>query len=283
MASSKFERLIRFVSSSGDIYFGEVPKDHPYNQSLIGIEAPVYQGASPFDPDFKLSGENSEVKKLLSPLVDVPFIYGVGLNYRRHAEEAGVPIPQHPKTFVKYPDAMTGPYDDVHLHSAALDVDYEGELVFVMGENVKDIAEDADPLLHVLGYTIGNDISSRWWQEAAKGGQSNYAKSFDGFAPLGPVLVSSKLIPDPAKLTLRTWVNNEKRQESGIDDLIFDVPAIVRFFSQGRTLRKGAVVMTGTPSGVGSFQKGGPKFLKHGDVVEIEIEGIGRVKNRIIQ
>lgn len=132
-----------------------------------------------------------------------------------------------------------------------------------------------------MAYTVGNDLSSRWWQNAT-GGQSNYAKSFGGFAPLGPVLVSPKIIPDPSKLVLRTWVNGEKRQESGVDDLIFDVPAIMRFFSQGRVLRKGSVVMTGTPSGVGSFLEGGPKFLKNGDVVEIEIEKIGKIRNTFV-
>lgn len=157
----------------------------------------------------------------------------------------------------------------------------KGELVFVMASTVKNLDDKTNALPLVLGYTIGNDLSSRWWQAAAKGSQSNYAKSFDKFAPLGPVLVSSQLIPDPASLTLRTWVNGEKRQDSGIDDLIFDVPALIRFFSQGRTLRSGAVVMTGTPAGVGSFLEGEAKFLKEGDVVEIEVEKIGRIRNRI--
>ncbi|KAJ6008079.1 fumarylacetoacetate hydrolase family protein [Penicillium herquei] len=148
-----------------------------------------------------------------------------------------------------------------------------GELVVVIGKDVKNLPNDANALDYVLG---------RWWQEATKGAQSNYAKSFDQFAPLGPVLVSTNVIPDPAVLTLRTHVNGEKRQESGIDDLIFDVSAIVRFFSQGRTLRKGSVIMTGTPFGVGSFLPGGPKFLKDGDDVEIEISQIGKMRNKFV-
>ncbi|GLA99219.1 hypothetical protein AtubIFM61612_010683 [Aspergillus tubingensis] len=281
MAASRFQRLIGFVAPTGETHFGEVPKDHHWSQSLIGVTAPIYEGSGPFDENFKLSEKSAEVKELLSPLVDVPFIYGVGLNYKQHADEAGVPLPEVPKTFVKYPDAMAGPYDDIPLHREARDVDYEGELVFVMASTVKNLDDKTNALSLVLGYTIGNDLSSRWWQAAAKGSQSNYAKSFDKFAPLGPVLVSSQLIPDPASLTLRTWVNGEKRQQSGIDDLIFDVPALIRFFSQGRTLRSGAVVMTGTPAGVGSFLEGEAKFLKEGDVVEIEVEEIGRIRNRI--
>lgn len=151
----------------------------------------------------------------------------------------------------------------------------------VIGKEVKNLPDNANALEYVLGYTVGNDVSSRWWQKAT-GGQSNYAKSFEQFAPLGPVLASTKAIPDPAALGLRTYVNGEKRQESGIDDLIFDVSAIVRFFSQGRTLRKGSVIMTGTPFGVGTFLPGGPKFLKNGDEVRIEIDHIGHISNKFL-
>lgn len=152
-----------------------------------------------------------------------------------------------------------------------------------MGRTVKNVPAGTDSLPDILAYTIGNDVSSRYWQDPNRGGnQSNYAKSFDGFAPLGPVLVSSKVVPNPAALHLHTLVNGEKRQDSGIDDLIFDVSAIVHHLSQGKTLRRGAVVMTGTPSGVGSFLPGGPKFLKDGDEVDIEISQIGRIKNRFV-
>lgn len=159
----------------------------------------------------------------------------------------------------------------------------QGELVFVMGKTVKNVPAGTNVLDCVQGYTIGNDLSSRFWQDPHRGGnQSNYAKSFDQFAPLGPVLVSSRIIPDPSKLMLRTFVNGEKRQESGVDDLIFDISDIIHHLSQGRTLRKGAVIMTGTPFGVGWFQEGGPKFLKDGDEVEIEISEIGKIKNKFV-
>lgn len=156
----------------------------------------------------------------------------------------------------------------------------KGELVFLMKDTIKNVSPGQNALDNVFAYTVGNDVSSRFWQDEKRGGnQSHYAKSFDQFAPIGPVLVSTRVVPDPSKLVLRTFVNGEKRQESGVDDLIFDVSEIIQYLSQGRTMRRGSVVMTGTPSGVGSFLPGGPKFLKNGDVVEIEIEGIGKIKN----
>ena len=154
----------------------------------------------------------------------------------------------------------------------------KGELALVIGRDCHNLPADSNPLEYVLGYTIGNDISSRYWQKIS---EASYGKSFDKFAPLGPILVSSHDIIDPSALTLRTRVNGELRQESGTNDLIFSVPEIVRHLSRGRTLRQGTVIFTGTPSGVGAFQQGGPKFLVDGDLVEIEIEGIGKIANKI--
>ncbi|KAJ5627471.1 fumarylacetoacetate hydrolase family protein [Penicillium herquei] len=273
MSSPKFQRLLRFRSESGEIHFGEVPESHSWEKELVGTEVFIYEGTSPLDENLKLSDRKAIVKEVLAPFAEVPFIYGVGVLWAHEELEL---------TFIVLLDALAGPYEDIHVHPAAKDLDYEGELVVIIGKDVKNLSNDANALDYVLGYTIGNDLSSRWWQEATKGAQSNYAKSFDQFAPLGPVLVSTNVIPDPAALTLRTHVNGEKRQESGIDDLIFDVAAIIRFFSQGRTLRKGSVIMTGTPFGVGTFLPGGPKFLKDGDDVEIEISQIGKMRNKFV-
>lgn len=149
-----------------------------------------------------------------------------------------------------------------------------------MKDTVKNVPAGQNALDNVFAYTVGNDLSSRFWQDEKRGGnQSHYAKSFDQFAPIGSILVSTRVAPDPRKLMLRTFVNGEKRQESGVDDLIFDVSAIIQYLSQGRTLRRGSVVMTGTPSGVGSFLPSGPKFLKDGNMLEIQIEGIGKINN----
>jgi 2-keto-4-pentenoate hydratase/2-oxohepta-3-ene-1,7-dioic acid hydratase in catechol pathway len=201
--------------------------------------------------------------------------------------------------------ALAGPYEDIPIDKDAKFLDYEVstviysdqrelaqlyvlihlfqcELSVIIGKDCKNLSDSDDPFDYVLGYTVGNDVSARFWQAPAQsGGQHAYAKSFDKFAPLGPVLVSTSVIPDPAKLTLKTWVNGEERQSSGIDDLIFDVPALIRFLSKGRTLEKGTVIMTGTPSGVAAFMKP-PVWLADGDVVEMEIAGIGRIKNNMV-
>ena len=157
-------------------------------------------------------------------------------------------------------------------------LDYEGELVVIIGKDAKNVREE-DALDYVVGYAAGNDVSARNFQlPEASGGQFCYAKSFDGFAPVGPAVWSKEAVPDPQKLVFRTKVNGEVRQETCTDDMIWSVRQIVSHLSQGTTLRRGTAIMTGTPSGVGLFQK---KFLKHGDVVEVEFDGLGSIKNTI--
>lgn len=145
-------------------------------------------------------------------------------------------------------DSLAGPYEDIPISPAAEWLDYECELGVVLGRDVKDLPESEDPSEYILGYTVGNDVSARYWQTPERSvGQHGYAKSFDKFAPLGPVITSTKAIGDPRKLRLRTWVNGQLRQDGWTDDLIFDIGQILRHLSQGRTLRKGTVILTGTP------------------------------------
>jgi 2-keto-4-pentenoate hydratase/2-oxohepta-3-ene-1,7-dioic acid hydratase in catechol pathway len=152
----------------------------------------------------------------------------------------------------------------------------------VIGKYCKNLGENEDPTPYILGYTVGNDVSSRYWQRPERcGTQHGYAKSFDKFAPIGPVLVSTTAIPDPKALKLKTRVNGEQRQITGTDDLIFDIPAIIRHVSRGTTLLPGTVIMTGTPSGVGAFMTP-PAWLQDGDVVEVEISEIGTIRNKMV-
>lgn len=144
-------------------------------------------------------------------------------------------------------DALAGPYDDIPVDAVSQELDYEGELCIVIGKDVKNLREDQDPLDYVLGYTVGNDVSSRYWQNPARLSQHGYAKSFDKFAPIGPAIVSRKAVGDPERLKLKTWVNGESRQDSCTDDLIFKIESIIRHLSQGTTLRQGTLIMTGTP------------------------------------
>jgi 2-keto-4-pentenoate hydratase/2-oxohepta-3-ene-1,7-dioic acid hydratase in catechol pathway len=160
-------------------------------------------------------------------------------------------------------------------------VDYEGELVVVIGKAGKNISREA-ALDHVLGYTCGNDVSGRDWQIKKGGSQWCRGKSFDSFCPLGPWLITPDEIPDPNDLSISTTLNGQAMQSSSTANMIFDVPELIRFLSEGTTLSPGMVIMTGTPPGVG-FARKPPVFLKHGDEVVIEIEGIGRLRNPVIE
>ena len=186
----------------------------------------------------------------------VPIVLCVGLNYKQHAEEGKLAVPTYPAIFMKPPSALSGPGSTISIHpDCQSQLDYEGELTIVIGKTGKNI-KAADYADYVLGYTVGNDVSARNFQLPAgvSGGQFGYAKSFDGFAPIGPCIASQKAIGgDPNKIRYWTKVNGEKRQETGTDDMIFSVGTIVEHLSRGTTLLAGTCIMTGTPSGVGIF------------------------------
>ena len=155
-------------------------------------------------------------------------------------------------------------------------LDYEGELVVVIGKDCKNVSEK-EALSYVLGYAVGNDVSARNFQiPEASGGQFGYAKSFDGFAPIGHSILSPAEVAEPLARRITTKVNGKVKQDSNTSDMIFNVGQIISHLARGTTLRKGTVIMTGTPSGVGYFRK---EFLKDGDTIEVEIEGIGRIAN----
>jgi 2-keto-4-pentenoate hydratase/2-oxohepta-3-ene-1,7-dioic acid hydratase in catechol pathway len=188
-------------------------------------------------------------------------------------------VPKYPVIFTKPSDALAGPFSKIHIHPDAQEkLDYEGELCVVIGRDAKNIKEE-DALAYVLGYTMGNDVSARNFQlPDVSGGQFCYAKSFDGFAPIGPAIWSPDLVPDPQQLKYRTLVNGEVVQETETSDMIWSVKQIIGHLSRGTTLRKGTVIMTGTPSGVGYFRG---VFLKHGDVVKVEVDGLGGIENEM--
>jgi len=274
------ERFVRFVDKTGKIVYGE-PAASQLSDRLEGVEVDVLSG----DPFTGLSktGTRAVISKLLSPIESTPIFQCVGLNYAQHAKEANLAIPSYPVVFTKPADALAGPYDDIPIHSStASQLDYEGELTVIIAKDGKNIPE-SEALSYVLGYTVGNDVSARNFQlpMSVSGGQFGYAKSFDKFAPIGPTVTLTSALPDPQALKYTTKVNGEKRQETGTDDMIFSVKKIIEHLSRGTTLRKGTAIMTGTPSGVGLFME--PKgFLKNGDLVEIEIEGIGKIANKMI-
>ncbi|KIV77302.1 hypothetical protein PV11_09109 [Exophiala sideris] len=279
-----FSRIVRFRNSAGQVFYGEVPGDDLVDQkSLLGSKVAVYKGETPFDHDFSLTDKKEEISEILAPLAHVPVFECVGVNYLKHVQETGGEAPKYPVIFKKAADALAGPYEDVPVHPDCQgEMDYEAELCVIIGKDCKNATKE-NALDYVLGYTAGNDVSSRFWQRKERsGGQHGSAKGFDKFAPIGPVIVSPKAIGDPHKLTLKTIVNgSEVRQESSTDDLIFKLPEIIAHLSRGTTLRPGTVIMSGTPSGVAAFMKP-PGYLKDGDVVDVEIEKIGRLSNKMV-
>jgi 2-keto-4-pentenoate hydratase/2-oxohepta-3-ene-1,7-dioic acid hydratase in catechol pathway len=278
-----FDRLIRFKDQNGKIRYGEAP-DH---RDLIGKRVLVYNGTLPWD--LSETGQEAEVVEILCPLPQVPIFYGIGLNYKQHIKEAGFPTPKYPLIFTKPPDACAGPYEDIPFDAQCVNMDYEGELCFVLGKDCKNFTKENDPTEYILGFTVGNDVSSRFWQMPEQSGQQHgYAKSFDKFAPIGPIIVSpvapairGKLHHGTPHLTLRTLVNGEERQRTQTSDLLFDIATILEHLSRGTVIRRGTVVLTGTPSGVAAFLEP-PNWLRHGDVVEIDIEGLGVIRNKMV-
>jgi 2-keto-4-pentenoate hydratase/2-oxohepta-3-ene-1,7-dioic acid hydratase in catechol pathway len=218
-----------------------------------------------------------ERARLLAPLPRPGKIFGIGLNYRDHAEETGNKIPEVPMVFSKAVTAVIGPGVAIEIPPASTSIDYEGELAVVIGKRAKRITR-ARALSHVAGYTIMNDVTARDYQ--TRSGHC-MGKSFDTFAPMGPALVTLDELSDPQGLDLRTVVSGEEMQHSNTRQLIFDVAALIEFISAGVTLEPGDVITTGTPAGVG-IRRQPPRFLKSGDTVRVEIAGIGALENPVV-
>ena len=202
----------------------------------------------------------------------------VGLNYRDHAEEQGVPLPEWPILFAKWPNTLIGPGDPIRLPSISHEVDYEAELGVVIGERVRQASPDT-ALEAVRGYLCANDVSGRDVQFADK--QWVRGKSFDTFCPVGPELVPASDVPDPQTLIIRAILNGQVMQDSTTANMVFGVAEIVAFVSQAITLEPGDLILTGTPAGVGVFRD--PKvLLQPGDEITIEIEGLGELTNPVV-
>ncbi len=216
----------------------------------------------------------------LGPCVgNVPKIVAIGLNYRLHAQEAGMPIPSEPIFFMKATSSICGPNDDVIIPKGSQKTDYEVELSIVIGSKASYIAVH-DAAKHIAGYCVVNDVSEREYQ-MERGGQWTKGKSCDTFCPLGPWLVTADEIPDAGKLQVSTEVNGERRQNSNTADLIFGIEHIVSYVSHFMTLMPGDVIPTGTPSGVAMGFKP-PKFLKAGDTMRVAVEGLGEQNSRLV-
>ena len=222
-----------------------------------------------------------QVAKLLAPLVPRDIIC-IGLNYRKHADEGGKPVPEFPVVFMKNSGTLQNPGDPIvlprRLNSDS--VDYECELAVVLKKECYNVSK-ASALDYVLGYTCANDVSARDWQMKFGGSQWCRGKTFATFCPLGPCLTTADEIPNPNNLGIRTVLNGQTMQDWNTNDMIFDVPTLIEFLSGSTRLAAGTVILTGTPHGVGAARKP-PVFLQPGDTVTIEIDGIGALTNPVI-
>ena len=217
--------------------------------------------------------------QLKAPVLKSGKVLCLGLNYRLHAEEGGMDIPTIPILFHKSRTSLVGHGENVVLPAGATRADYEVELAVIIGKTAKNVSEE-DALSYVAGYACANDVSERAWQMQTS--QWSAGKMVDTFGPLGPALVTADEIPNPNALQLRLIYNGEEVQNSNTSDMVFDVPYTIAYVSKICTLEPGDVIMTGTPSGVG-FARKPPIFLKAGDVMTVEIEGLGSLTNPVVQ
>jgi 2-keto-4-pentenoate hydratase/2-oxohepta-3-ene-1,7-dioic acid hydratase in catechol pathway len=217
--------------------------------------------------------------RLLAPVQPRKFL-GIGLNYADHIEESGMEAPEYPVFFNKQVTCVTGPGDDVHMPRVSNLLDYEGELAIVIGERCRHVSEERAPEV-IAGYTITNDLSVRDWQ--LRSPTMTLGKSFDTHGPLGPWVVTGDELGDPHSLSIRTWVNDELRQDGDTSEMIYDCFQQVAHLSEAFTLEPGDVIATGTPAGIGAVRQPFPEgLLKIGDVVRVEIEGIGELENTVV-
>ena len=219
--------------------------------------------------------------KLLAPVPRPPKIVAVGHNYLAHVQEQNKELPKYPILFAKYPSSVVGPYDVIHLHpSETQQVDYEGELGVIIGKIASGVSA-AEALDYVFGYTVVNDVSARDLQfNPYYQGQWVRGKSLDTYCPFGPVIVTADQVPDVQALPVRTVLNGATMQDMSTGQMIFDVRRLIEFISNGITLEPGDLICTGTPPGVGHHRKPAV-YLKPGDVVQVEIEGLGKLRNEV--
>jgi 2-keto-4-pentenoate hydratase/2-oxohepta-3-ene-1,7-dioic acid hydratase in catechol pathway len=230
------------------------------------------------------SGALSELPEAAHQRVGAPVarpsaVYCIGMNYAAHAAESGSEPPAHMVMFMKSPNTVVGPDDDIEIPRGSTKTDWEVELAIVIGARATRLASLEASAEHIAGYAVGNDLSERDWQMAVSGGQWSKGKSAPGFLPLGPWLVTPDEV-DASDLRLRSWVNGEPRQDSRTSDLIFPIAHIVWELSQYLTLEPGDVILTGTPEGVAL--SGRFPYLREGDVVDLEIEGLGHQRQQYV-
>lgn len=263
-------RIIRLIDTEDWEGYGLLTHDG----SALRLQGNIFN-------EITTDGTSIQIAKLLAPITPCN-IFCIGLNYTDHALETGAKNPEYPIVFMKPTSALNHPGESIPIPACCIhgpEVDFEAELAVIIGKNARNVSEDT-ALEYVFGYTAANDISARRWQKHG-GGQWIRGKGFDGFCPLGPVLVTADEIPNPQNLHIRSILNNVTMQDSNTKNMLFSVASLISFLSQDTTLLQGSVILTGTPAGVG-FSRNPPVFLHPGDTITVEITGIGKLENKII-
>lgn len=265
-------RIARIIDAAGKTCFAS-PTDQP--EEFAGLQGSWEAG---FTPD----GSIIEAVRVLTP-IEPAALFAIGLNYRDHATETGAPIPEYPVVFMKNTHSVIGPGETIRLprRLRSDEVDCEAELAIILSRDCLNATRDR-AMTFVAGFTCANDVSARDWQLRRSGKQWCRAKSFDTFCPLGPWVVTPDELPDPLHLDIASRINGENLQCGNTEQMIFDVPALLAFLSADTTLPAGSVILTGTPHGVGMARKP-PVWLRPGDMVEIDIAGIGRLENPVAE
>jgi 2,4-diketo-3-deoxy-L-fuconate hydrolase len=290
-------RLMRFGARGAERPAVLVDDARIDNGRIDGTAYDLSTLTSDIDGEFLASGGIQRVREALAanalPTLDIDGVrigtpvarpgalICIGQNYAAHAAESGATPPQRPIVFFKHPNTVIGPYDDVLIPRGSTRTDWEVELAIVIGARASYLESRAAASACVAGYTIANDVSEREFQVEHSGGQWSKGKCAATFGPLGPWLSPADEVPDPQGLRLRSWVNGEPRQDSSTKDMIFDVAEVVRDLSQYMVLDPGDVILTGTPQGVA--MSGRFPYLRPGDIVELEIDGLGRQRQVIGQ
>jgi 2,4-didehydro-3-deoxy-L-rhamnonate hydrolase len=273
------------------IRFGEYRKEKPGVELSDGIRADVSEFFSDYNREFFLNDGLRKLKDVIdlrgaklpaipkaarigSPVARPGKVLCIGWNYRDHAAESGAKVPDEPVLFMKAPNAVCGPYDNIIIPRKSDQTDYEVEFGVIIGRDARYLASKDDSFGYIAGYAIANDVSERHFQKE-RGGQWTKGKSSDNFCPLGPWLVTKDEISDPQAVRLTSSVNGQIRQNASSVDQAFGVAFLVHYLSQFMTLEAGDLLCTGTPPGVAMGMKP-PQYLKAGDVVEMSVEGLGR-------
>jgi 2-keto-4-pentenoate hydratase/2-oxohepta-3-ene-1,7-dioic acid hydratase in catechol pathway len=261
-------KIIRF-QSGGSIHHGQFVD----STTALAIEGDIFGS-------HKVTDRKLKIEKLLAPLIPTTILC-IGSNYKQHVIETNAEMPVKPMMFIKSGNTLNNPGDPIPVPKLSIQVDYECELAVIIGKKGKYVSKQ-NALDYVFGYTIANDVSARDWQKdnALNGGQFARGKSFDGFCPLGPWIITKDELPNPNTLGIKTLLNGKVMQNSSTADMIFDVPTLIESLTSTMTLRPGDIILTGTPQGVGAARTP-PVWLKNGDTIAIEIEKIGRLENPV--